>query len=188
VKLYAGAAEDKTIDTIVHPLYVDTKLKEFTTGPSHDVTDRLFVVRRAFHINDLLPDDPKKHPKWLWQRGAWLLVDRTSGKVSAIKLLDFDPYYSEVSWYRDYAAYCGVADNGEGLYAVVSQIAVRKPLLRKTLGKVSGSELPTSECAAPHWERHPARVSFAAANGEKLTVNVSGRFADVTPDSPPEEQ
>ena len=31
----------------VRPLRVDARIREFTLGPAHDVTDRLFVVRRA---------------------------------------------------------------------------------------------------------------------------------------------
>ena len=91
VKLFVGPSENKTLDITVRPLYVDAKLKEFTTGDSHDVTDREFVVRRAYRINDALPDDTHKAPKWLWQRGGWLLVDRVSGKISLVKLPDFDP-------------------------------------------------------------------------------------------------
>src|ERR1022692_76006 len=126
VKLFIGSAETGTMDIAVSPLFVDAKLKEFTTGKSHDVTDRQFVVRRAFRINDALPDEARKSPKWLWQLGGWLLVDRSSGKITPIKLSDFDPFYSEVSWYRDYAAYCGTTANGEKLDAVVMQIGVKK--------------------------------------------------------------
>ena len=115
VKLFVGPSEDKTVDITVRALYVDTKLKDFTTGDAHDVTDREFVIRRAYRINDALPEDLHKTPKWLWQRGGWLLVDRVSGKISLVKLPDFDPFYSEVSWYRDYAAYCGITSNGERL-------------------------------------------------------------------------
>ena len=111
IKLFIGPSEDKTMDLTVRALYVDTKLKEFTTGKPHDVTDREFVVRRAFRINDALPDDPHKSPKWVWQLGGWLLVNRSSGKVTPLKLPDFDSFYSEVSWYRDYAAYCGLTSN-----------------------------------------------------------------------------
>src|ERR1035437_9490188 len=39
VKLFIGAAETKTRDIAVSPLFVDAKLKEFTTGKSHDVTE-----------------------------------------------------------------------------------------------------------------------------------------------------
>jgi hypothetical protein len=138
VKLYVGPAEDKVIDLTVRPFYVDTKLKEFTTGKPHDITDRTFVVRRAFRINDALPDDSRKTSKWLWQLGGWLLVDRSSGKITQLKLPDFESFYSDVSWYRDYAAYCGTAGNGERLLAVVAQLGVKKPLYRKEIGKASG--------------------------------------------------
>ena len=47
VKLFIGPTEDKTIDMKVRGLYVDGNLKEFVTGESHDITDRLFVVRKA---------------------------------------------------------------------------------------------------------------------------------------------
>ena len=113
VKLLLGPADEKSLSITVRPLYLDTKLKEYTTGPTHDVTDRMFVVRRAYRVNDSLPSEPTSQPRWLWQRGGWLLVDRNTGRITQIKLPDFDPYYSEVSWYRDYAAYCGVADDGE---------------------------------------------------------------------------
>ncbi len=85
-------------------------------GDAHDVTDSAFVVRRAYRINDYLPEDQKKVPNWKWQRGDWLLVNRRTGNVSAVNLPEFDPFYSVVSWYRDYAAYCGLAEDGtEGL-------------------------------------------------------------------------
>ena len=186
VKLFIGPSGDKTIDITVRGLYVDSKLKEFTTGKPHDVTDREFVVRRAFRINDALPDDPPK-PKWQWQLGGWLLVDRSSGRVTQLKLPDFDPLYSEVSWYRDYAAYCGVSGNADRLLAVVAQIGVKKPLYHKELGKASAGGLPDSECAAPHWERQPPRVTFLPKAEEKLTVNVSGHLADVAPEPAPED-
>src|SRR3954452_2277966 len=69
VKLLVGTCEERTIDITVRALYVDGKVKDFTTGDTHDVTDREFVVRRAYRINDSLPDDARKSPKWLWQRG-----------------------------------------------------------------------------------------------------------------------
>lgn len=188
VKLFVGPSEDKTLDITVRPLYVDTKLKEFTTGDSHDVTDREFVVRRAYRINDTLPDDNHKTPKWLWQRGGWLLVDRVSGRISLVKLPDFDPFYSEVTWYRDYAAYCGITSNGERVTAVVAEIGSKKPLFHKELEKVSMGDSPDSNCAAPHWDRQPARVTFLPRSGDKFSVNVSGRFADEAPDNDSDDQ
>ncbi len=188
VKLFVGPSEDKTVDITVRALYVDTKLKDFTTGDAHDVTDREYVIRRAYRINDALPEDQHKTPKWLWQRGGWLLVDRASGRISLVKLPDFDPFYSEVSWYRDYAAYCGITSNGERVNAVVAEIGGKKALFRKELGKASTGDAGDSNCAPPHWERQPARVTFLPKAGEKFTVNVSGRFADEAPDNDPDDE
>jgi len=183
VKLFIGPADDKTMDIAVRPLYVDTRLKDFVTGEVHDVTDREFVVRRAYRINDTLPDDQHRQPKWLWQRGGWLVVDRTSGKIALLKLQDFDPFYSLASWYRDYAAYCGISSNGEHSAALVIEIGAKKPLFRKELGKATMGDSPDSNCAAPRWDRQPSRVTFLPAAGEKFTVNVSGRFADEAPEN-----
>src|SRR5205085_6019988 len=68
----------QTLDMSIRSLLVDGKLREFTTGDAHDVTDRTFVVRRAFRVNDTLPEeaDRKRPPRWKWQRGGWLQVDR----------------------------------------------------------------------------------------------------------------
>jgi len=188
VKLFVGPSEDQTMDITVRALYIDSKLKDFTTGDAHDVTDREFVIRRAYRINDALPEDQRKTPKWLWQRGGWLLVDRATGKVSLVKLPDFDAFYSVVSWYRDYAAYCGITSNGERVNAVVAEIGGKKPLFRKELGKVSLGNTADANCAPPHWERQPARVTFLPKAGDKFTVNVSGRFADEAPDNDSDEE
>lgn len=185
VKLLLGPSEEKNLSITVRPLYLDTKLKEYTTGPAHDITDRVFVIRRAYRVNDSLPTESPAQPRWLWQRGGWLLVDRNTGRITQIKLPDFDPYYSDISWYRDYAAYCGV-DDGERVTAIVTQITTRKPLYKKQLEKLGG-ELPDAVCEPPLWQRKPARVIFTPQNGEKLSVDVNGRFADVTPDTPGEE-
>jgi hypothetical protein len=119
----------------------------------------------------------------LGQRGSWLLVDRNTGRITQIKLPDFDPYYSDVSWYRDYAAYCGVADNGERVSAIVAQITTKTRIYEKQLERLGG-EFPDAVCALPLWQRNRARVAFIPQNGEKLSVDVNGRFADVTPDTP----
>ena len=52
----AGAAAGET-ELKIRALLVDGQLKEWTTGESHDVTDRSFVVRRALRLNDALPGE-----------------------------------------------------------------------------------------------------------------------------------
>jgi hypothetical protein len=188
VKLLVGPAENTTLDITVRPLVVDGKVKEFTTGNPHDITDRQFVVRRAYRINDVLPDDPHKNARWLWERAGWLLVNRVSGKVSLVNLPDFDPFYSDVSWYRDYAAYCGITSSSVRVIAIVSEIGSKKPLFRKDLGPSSNGETTDSNCSAAQWERQPARVTFVPKRGDKFSVNVSGRFADEATDDESEER
>jgi hypothetical protein len=184
VQCFSGAeSADKSLTLKVRPLLVDTRVKEFTAGPAHDVTDRLFVIRRAFRLNDSLPQETAA-PRWQWQRGGWLLVDRTTGRISPVTLPDFDAVYSDVSWYRDYAAYCGVSDDGKKIYAIVAQLNRRKPVLKKLLeaGKISEGEskvpAPDSACPAPVWQRAPVRVSFEDGPG-KQTFAIRGHIVDV---------
>ena len=178
---------EKSLPIAVRPLFVDGKLREFTLGDAHDVTDGSLVVRRAYRINDYLPEDEKKVPNWKWQRGDWLLVNRRTGNVSAINLPDFDPFYSVVSWYRDYAAYCGMTDDSTKVSALVVQLGNKKPVLRKSLATAKASEQPDSECAAPKWQRDPTRVTFEPSGGQALTVDVRGRSADIAEKSEKED-
>jgi hypothetical protein len=179
VKIFVARDEGHSATINVRPLYVDTKLKDYTTGDAHDVTDRQFVVQRAYRLNDSLPGDSPKRSKWVWQRGDWLLVDRVSGHIAPVKLPDFDAANSRVSWYRDYAAYCGVSDNGARSSALVAQVGVRKALFRKEIVKpgTSDSDVP-AECSPAKWERSPARVTFSPATGQPFTVNVVARHAE----------
>jgi len=182
----AGPADDKPITLKVRPLLVDGNVKEFTLGLAHDVTDRLFVVRRAFRVNDTLPQEAATTLHWQWQRGGWLLVDRITGRVTVVSLPEFDGFYSGTSWYRDYAAYCGVSDDGKKVYAVVAQIGRRKPVVKKliegkSIADVEGIAAPDSACSVPTWQRAPARVTFEVGAG-KVTFVIRGHVADLVAD------
>ena len=59
---FPTGTEEKPLILKIRALLVDGLVKEYVAGPSHEVTDRLFVVRRAFRLNDNLPDDPA--PRW----------------------------------------------------------------------------------------------------------------------------
>ena len=183
-----GGAEEKPLTIKIRALLVDGRVKEYTLGPAHEVTDRMFVVRRVFRVNDSLPDDAV--PRWQWQRGGWLLVDRSTGRVSVINLPEFDAYYSAASWYRDSVAYCGVSDDGKKVYAVVAQISRRKPVVKKLLsdGGVPEDAAPDSACAAPAWQRAPVRVSFAPAGVAKQTFAIRGHVVDVVNDDEEQEE
>ena len=145
----------QTADMKVRALVIDGRVKEYALGMPHEVTERLFVVRRAFRVNDSLPEDSGPH--WQWQRGGWLLVDRLTGHVSPINLPEFDAVYSAASWYRDYVAYCGVADDGKKTFAIVAQISRRKPVLKRPLSNdgVAENAGPDSACPAPAFAAKP---------------------------------
>src|ERR1039458_6878084 len=184
---WPNATGQKLLDLKVRPLFVDTRLREYTTGTAHELTDRLFVVRRAFRVNDALPTETantnSSTPHWQWQRGGWLLVDRLTGRVSQLNLPEFDPFYSTASWYRDYIAYCGVSDDGKKLYAVVAQVGRRKPILKKDAGEPAGADDPDSECPPPVWERAPMRVTFQPDDDQTLVFSIQSRVVDVVNDA-----
>lgn len=71
--LAGSAADSKPLDLTIRRLYVDTRLNEYTTGAPHDVTDRLFVVRRVFRLNDTLPNETAPTLRWQWERRGGLL-------------------------------------------------------------------------------------------------------------------
>jgi hypothetical protein len=175
----AGARDGET-KLRVRPLVVDGKVKDWTTGDVHDVTERSFAVRRAIRLNDALPTDRTEH--WVWQRGPWILIDRASGKITALHLPDYDPAVSDVVWFRDYAAYCGLTASGKQLYAVVAQIAARKPVLSKKLGEWNLADHPTPACAAAVWQREPLQISFAPTGGTAVSFDLVGSSAVLVED------
>jgi hypothetical protein len=169
----AGAATGENALKI-RPLLVDGLVKEWTSGESHDVTDRSFVVRRALRINDELPGEKpaSSSTHWVWQRGPWLLVDRVTGHIAALKLPDYDPGVSQVAWFRDYAAYCGVTSSGKSLYAVVAQLAVRKPVLAKKLDGFDPAGRTEPACGTPEWQREPLRTTFHPTGKDAISFDV----------------
>jgi hypothetical protein len=194
----AGAAPGE--DSLkIRALLVDGALKEWTTGDAHDVTDRSFVVRRALRLNDTLPgdksepggkpgtgDEPRpgeKQNKWVWQRGPWLLIDRVTGHVTPLKLPDYDPGVSQASWFRDYAAYCGITPSGKSLYAVVAQVAVRKPVLAKKLAGFDRHSQATPVCGLPDWQREPLRITFHPAGRDPVSFDIAPGSAALVEDS-----
>ena len=160
----------------IRALIVDGALKEWTTGDAHDVTDRSFVVRRVIRLNDALPGDQAgqaaRQGHWVWQRGPWLLVDRVTGHVVPLRLPDYDPGVSQVSWFRDYGAYCGVTPSGKNLYGVVAQVAARKPVLAKKLESFDAGRSVDSACASAEWQREPLRIVFHPAGKDAVSFDL----------------
>jgi hypothetical protein len=173
----AGAAAGDS-ELKIRALLLDGALKEWTTGDAHDVTDRSFVVRRAIKLNDALPSDASQKNSarvanpWVWQRGPWLLVDRVTGHITALKLPDYDPGVSQVTWFRDYGAYCGVTVSGKSLYAVVAQVAARKAVLAKRLAAFDSESHPDPVCGPAEWQREPLRVTFHPTGKDAASFDI----------------
>lgn len=166
-----SAAEPAMIK--VRALMVDGHQKEWTTGDLHEVTDRSFTIRRALRLNDALPGEAGQH--WSWQPGPWLLVDRTTGHITALHLPEFDSLVSEAVWFRDYAAYCGAGTTAKGgLFAVVAQLGVRRPVVQKQIGRWPLPEPALPVCKPAEWKRDPLRVTIQPVTGEAMTFDVVG--------------
>jgi hypothetical protein len=156
----------------IRPLIVDDKQREWTVGPVHEVTDRTFVVQRALHLNDGLPGEPVH---WTWQPGPWLMVDRVTGHITALHLPDFDPQVSDVVWFRDYAAYCGIATTVKGgLMGVVAELGARKAVVQQKLSAWPQPDAPHPACALAKWQRTPMRATIQQTGRQPMTFDVVG--------------
>lgn len=105
-----------------------------------------------------------------------MLVDRVTGRVSALRLPEFDAGVSDVSWYRDYAAYCGIhtaAKNG-GVSAVVWQIGSRRPALERVIGRWPQTERVRPVCAPAKWQREPMRVTMQQTGAAAASFDIVG--------------
>lgn len=156
----------------IRPLIVDDKPREWTVGELHEVTDRTFVIRRAIHINDSLPNEPSR---WTWQPGPWLQVDRTTGHITPLHLPDFDAQISEVAWFRDYGAYCGLVPSLKGgVMAIVVELGSHKPVAQHVLANWPLDKPLHPVCAPARWQRTPMRATLQLTDGQPLTFDVAG--------------
>ena len=110
------------------------------------------------------------------------MVDRVKGSVTALHLPDYDPAVSDVVWFRDYAAYCGLTASGKQLYAVVAQISARKPVIAKKMSPWSPGESQPPACAAAVWERDPLRVTFQPTGAATVSYDLVGLSAVLVED------
>ena len=148
---------EETTTIKVRPLVVDERQREWTTGEIHEITDRSFAVRRIMHVNDALPAD--KEARWVWEPGPWLIVDRITGHITVIHLPDYDAAISNVVWFRDYAAYCGIGMSAKGgLLAMVAQVGTRKADCAEADWRLAAAKsLRSGLCACGVAEDAPAR-------------------------------
>jgi hypothetical protein len=151
-------------------------------------------VRRVVRLNDALPSNNSTEKpaaaagRWVWQRGPWLLVDRVTGHFVALKLPDYDPGVSQVSWFRDYGAYCGVTPSGKSLYAVVAQVAARKAVLAKKLSAFNPESRPDPACGPAEWQREPLRITFHPTGKEPASFDIGPGSAVLVEDASDEPE
>jgi hypothetical protein len=187
VRLFTGPDDNQALDLKLRGLYADGKLKDYTFGLPHEITERLFVVQRVVRVNDALASDGLASSRWVWQRSGWLVVDRTNGRVAPVGLPDFDPDYSLASWYRDYVAYCGISDESKKLYAVVMQLGRRKPVLKKLINEPAGPASPDSGCTQPAWQRQPPRVTFLLRSDQRMTYVIRSHAIEIASEDEDDE-
>jgi len=74
---------------------------------------------------------------------------------------------------------------GKSVYAVVAQLAVRKPVLTKKLEAFDPQTRmqPDPVCGAPEWRREPLRVTFRPAGREPASFEVVPGSAMLVEDS-----
>lgn|SRR5581483_772714 len=178
-RILTGVSENQPLEIRIRPLLVDGVVKAYTFGTPHDITDYLFVVRHLLRVNDALPSEAA--PRWTWQRGGWLIIDRPRGHITPAALPEFDPEHSDAAWYRDYAAYCGTSDDPRKLFAIVIQLGRRKPLLKK---QIADADEPS--CSPSAWQRQPPRVTFTWNSDQKLTFTIHGTSIELT-DAPDDQ-
>lgn len=170
----ADSKDEDSTTLKVRPLIVDDKLKEWTVGEVHTISDRTFAVRRVLHINDALPNDPGE--RWIWQPASWILVDRSNGHITALHLPDFDSAISDAVWFRDYAAYCGLSTTSKGssLVAVIAEVSGRRAVAQRPIGKWPQPDHPGQPCQAARWQRLPMRATLQAVGADPVTFDVLG--------------
>src|SRR5208337_3123714 len=89
VKLFVGPLEDKPIDVTVRALYVDAKLKEFTTGKQHDVLTGSSSFDGLSASTTRYPMIRTNHPSGFGSAadGCWWIAVRERSRNSSCPIL-----------------------------------------------------------------------------------------------------
>jgi hypothetical protein len=98
--------------------------------------------------------------------GFWSI--ETTGTLLASVCLIMIFYYSAIAWYRDYAAYCRLAEDGKKVMAIVAQLGGRQPVLKKPRGEPFGEEVPDSACPIAGWATAAGAFDLRAGGGAKV--------------------
>jgi hypothetical protein len=71
---------------------------------------------------------------------------------------------------------------GKQLFAVVAQVAARRPLLAKKLAPWDAADHPSPACAAAQWQREPLKVSFQPTGAALVSFDLVGTSAVLVED------
>ena len=108
--------------------------------------------------------------------------------MHVLHLPDYDSAVSDVVWFRDYAAYCGIATTAKGgLMAVVAQLGARRAVVQKQIGKWPQTDHFIPVCQPAQWQRLPMRVTLKPTGGEATTYDVVGTASILEEGDNPEE-
>jgi len=76
-----------------------------------------------------------------------------------------------------------VTASGKSLYAVVAQVAARKPVLARKLAAFDPESHADPVCALAEWQREPLRITFHAAAKDSVSFDVVPGSAVLVEDS-----
>jgi hypothetical protein len=158
-----------------------------TTGQPRDITDRAFVVRKVYRVNDRLPSESTQSPKWKWHRAGWLLVDRPNGPSQRTSLARFRPVLLDGELVSRLRGILRVLRRRREGVRRGGKIGVKKPLVHKEPGRAHGGDMPDSECDAPTWQRPPVRVTIVSKDGQPVTFAIHRQASEATPEHEAEE-
>jgi len=149
VKWLAGADEDRPVDLKIRALYVDTRLKEYTTRAPPEVTDRLFLVQPVFPPERQLA----RRARWnasLAVAAGWMPSGRSGyrGPVAPIALPEFDPFLFERQLVSRLHRVLWRVGRWQEVVCIVAQLARRKPSRRKRWAKPRATMCPIQ--SVPH--------------------------------------
>ena len=113
------------------------------------------------------------------------------GRISPVNLPEFDALYLASNWYRDYIAYCGVADDGK-IRMPWWRTSCRAAGAKKTAierGRSRGCSARLGVSGAYRQLRGLVRVSFEErAGGSMQTFAIRGHVVDLVNDAEEEEE
>ena len=106
-----------------------------------------------------------------------------TGRVTPLKLPDYDPGREPGELVSRLRRLLRGDRDGKSLYAVVAQVAARKPVLAKKLAAFDAENHPDPACEQPEWQREPLRITFHPAGKDAVSFDIVPGSAVLVEDS-----